>query len=70
MWASAALLAVNLPLIPLQGPALTPFLFVNLVALMVTRRRFASLGPPLYSSTDPSSANPVGSRDSTTAASA
>ena len=39
-WASVALLAINLPLIPVQGLALSPFVFVNLVALMVTRRRF------------------------------
>ena len=39
-WATVALLAINVPLIPVQGLALSPFIFVNLVALMVTRRRF------------------------------
>ena len=39
-WATVALLAINLPLIPVQGLAFSPFVFVNLVALMVTRRRF------------------------------
>ena len=40
LWATVALLAINVPLIPVQGLALSPFVFVNLVALMVTRRRF------------------------------
>ena len=40
LWATAALLAINVPLIPVQGLALSPFVFVNLVALMVTRKRF------------------------------
>ena len=39
LWATVALLAINVPLIPVQGLALSPFLFANLVALMVTRRR-------------------------------
>ena len=41
VWSTVALLAINLPLIPVQGVALSPFLLVNLVVLMVTRRRFA-----------------------------
>ena len=42
LWATVALLAINVPLIPLQGFAsgFSLFVFVNLVALMVTRRRF------------------------------
>ena len=40
LWSIVALLAINLPLIPVQGLALSPFLLVNLVVLMVTRRRF------------------------------
>ncbi len=41
LWATLALLVINVPLIPVQGLALTPFLLVNLVALMATRKRFA-----------------------------
>ncbi len=41
VWSTVALLAINLPLIPVQGLALSPFLLVNLVVLMVTRKRFA-----------------------------
>ena len=40
LWSTVALLAINLPLIPVQGLALSPFLLVNLVALMLTRRHF------------------------------
>ncbi len=40
LWATVALLVINVPLIPVQGLALSPFVFVNLVALIVTRRRF------------------------------
>ncbi len=40
LWATVALLAINLPLIPVQGLALSPFVLVNLIALMATRRHF------------------------------
>ena len=42
LWVTAALLAINLPLIPIQGFAklFSMLAFVNLVALVVTRRRF------------------------------
>ena len=39
LWSTVALLVVNVPLIPVQGLALSPFLIVNLVVLMVTRQR-------------------------------
>ena len=42
LWVTAALLAINLPLIPIQGFAqlFSALAFVNLVALVVTRKRF------------------------------
>ncbi len=44
LWASLALLAVNVPLAPIQGfaYALAAVALVNLVALRVSRRRFRS----------------------------
>ncbi len=42
LWATVLLLAVNLPLIPIEDNAYVPsvFAFVNLVALAATRKRF------------------------------
>ena len=40
LWSTVALLVINVPLIPVQGLALTPFLLVNLVVLMATRKHF------------------------------
>ncbi len=42
LWATVLLLAVNLPLIPIEDNAYVPsaFAFVNLVALVATRKRF------------------------------
>ena len=46
LWATVALLAINLPLMPIQGRAyfLSAFAFVNLVALAATRKRFDFFG--------------------------
>ncbi len=40
LWSTVALLAVNVPLIPVQGLALTHFLLVSLVVLVMARRHF------------------------------
>jgi hypothetical protein len=42
LWVTVALLAINVPLIPIQGFAqlFSALAFVNLVALVVTRKRF------------------------------
>ena len=46
MWATVVLLAINVPLMPIQGfaPAFSAFAFVNLVALVATRKRFGPSG--------------------------
>ena len=46
LWASVALLAINVPLIPIQGFAyfFSAFALVNLVALVAMRKRFGLSG--------------------------
>ncbi len=46
LWATVALLAINVPLIPIQGFAyvFSAFALVNLVALVATRTRFGQEG--------------------------
>ena len=45
MWGTGVLLVVSLLLIPVQGPALTPFMLVNIVALLTTRKHFVRPAP-------------------------
>ncbi len=46
VWATVVLLAINVPLMPIQGfaPAFSAFAFVNLIALVATRKRFGPSG--------------------------